>query len=166
MGIWVVEDTAAAAAIRTGVARADSLVEVDDEPDADADDPLVDSDGAADSLVAAGWTDSLPESEDAVESLVDSGAADSLVLSEAEPLVTPVLPGVRTVLPSVARVLRFAAVTSYETGVMSDMIYAPSVPPDKTSSTRETTVDLPSVSSADSGRVAAPCASGWFRRSG
>jgi hypothetical protein len=59
---------------------------------------------------------------------VDSDAADSLVLcdvdsvvlcdadsvvdSVVEALVAPVLPGDRTALPSVARVLRFAAVTS------------------------------------------------------
>jgi hypothetical protein len=68
----------------------------------------------------------------------DSDPADSLVVwevdslddcdvdSAAESPVAPALPGVRTVLPSVARVFRFAAVTSYETGVRSDMIYGPS----------------------------------------
>jgi hypothetical protein len=54
--------------------------------------------------------------------------ADSVVDSVAESLVAPVLPGVRTVLPSVARVFTCAAVTSYEMGVMSDMIYSPRSP--------------------------------------
>jgi hypothetical protein len=112
---------------------ADSLVAVDAEVDPGAADSLDDSEGAADSLAAAGATDSLLESDGVVELLVDSDAADSLVLcgvdslvdSVAESLVGPVLPGVRTVLPSVARVFRFAAATSYETGVMSDMSTVP-----------------------------------------
>jgi hypothetical protein len=96
------------------IPTAESLVEVD---------PLVvvESLEAVEPLVVV---DSLEE--------VDSDAADSLVLcdvdSVAELLVAPVLPGVRTALPSVARVFRLAAVTSYETGVMSDMIYSPSSP--------------------------------------
>ena len=50
-----------------------------------------------------------------VDSVADSLVlcdVDSVVDSVAEALVAPVLPGVRTVLPSVARVFRFAAVTS------------------------------------------------------
>lgn len=65
---------------------------------------------------------------------------DSVVDSEADVLVAPVLPGVRTVLPSVARVFRFAAVTSYETGVISDMIYIPSALPVLTEATHHVPV--------------------------
>jgi len=82
------------------VELADSLCEVD--PPADSE------------------PDPEPDSGPDVDSLADSEAADSLVLCEvdsvvdwlAESLVPPVLPGVRTALPSVARVFRLAAVTS------------------------------------------------------
>lgn len=111
----------------------ESLVAVDSleavEAAADSD-PLADVD-----------SDSLLDWAAVVEMLVDSGAADSLVLcdidsvvdsaadSVAETLVTPVLPGVRTALPAVARVFRLVAVTSYETGGgMADTIYGPSSP--------------------------------------
>jgi hypothetical protein len=58
---------------------------------------------------------------------VDAGATDWLVLCEVDSVVEsadslgPVLSGVSAALPSVARVFRLAAVTSYETGVTSDM---------------------------------------------
>jgi hypothetical protein len=103
-------------------------------------------------------TDSLLDSGAAVESLVDSGAADSLAACEvdsgvawdgdsvvdsvAEALVAPVLPGVRTVLPSVARVLCCAAVTSYEIGAMWDIVYSPSSPEIVMSRIGGITVDL------------------------
>jgi hypothetical protein len=109
-------------------------------------DSLADADSEADPLVVVDCAaaDSLLESEDVVEPLVDSDAADSLVLcdvdSVAESLVALVLPGVRTVLASVATVFRLVAVTSYETGVMSDMTYSPSSPPTLTD--RVITVDL------------------------
>ncbi|MCL2394179.1 MAG: hypothetical protein FWC87_05755 [Acidimicrobiaceae bacterium] len=105
---------------------ADSLVVVDTAADAGAADSLVDSEGAADSLL---------ESDGAVELLVDSDAADSLVSdvdsvadAEADSLGATPLPGARSVLPSVARVFRFAALMSYEAGVWSDMIYSPCLP--------------------------------------
>lgn len=70
-------------------------------------------------------------------------AADSVVDSVAESLVAPVLPGLRTVLPAVARVLWWVAVTSYWTGgVVSDTIYGPSSPRTATRRTWVTTVDL------------------------
>ena len=72
----------------------------------------VDADKLADSLgVIEAEADSLVPCD--VESLADS---------VAETLVAAALPGVRTVLPSVANVLRFVAVISYATGVRSDMI--------------------------------------------
>lgn len=93
--------------------------------DAGAAESVVDSAGAADSLVAEGAADSLLDG--AVEPLAASDEADSVVLcdtdsvvlcdidsdvdSVAESLVAP-LPGAKAVLPSVARVFRLAAVTS------------------------------------------------------
>ena len=62
--------------------------------------------------------------EEAADSEADSDGADSDVDSVADSLA--VLPGVSTMLPSVASVFMLAAVTSYDWGVMSDMIYSPS----------------------------------------
>jgi hypothetical protein len=64
--------------------------------------------------VADSEADTLAEADSEADTL---GEADS----EADTLVAPVLPGVRAVLVSVARVLRFVAVMSYETGVRSAM---------------------------------------------
>lgn len=78
-----------------------------------------------------------------MESLADSDAeADSVIDSVAESLVAAVLPGLRTALPSVAKVFTCAAVMSYSTGGVSDTIYGPSSPPTVISRIRETTVDL------------------------
>ena len=75
---------------------------------------------------------------------MDSDAeADSVIDSVAESLVAAVLPGLRTVLPWVARVFTCVAVTSYWTGgVVSDTIYGPSSPRTATSRIRVITVDL------------------------
>lgn len=95
--------------------------------DPDAADSLADI-GAADAAPAAalavwdGAADPLCEPE-VLAALADWDAVDSLDFCEVDALVdsvpesevdslAPVLPGARTVLPSVARVLRFAAVTS------------------------------------------------------
>lgn len=107
-----------------------AVVELDVDPsapvDCDAADWLPEA-GPADWLAAVEPVDSLvpcdvePLVDPLVEWLVDSlvePLVDSLVDSVSESLVA--LPGVRTVLPSVARVLRLSAVTSYEIGVWSD----------------------------------------------
>lgn len=118
---------------------ADSLVESDGAADWLAAVEAVDwlAGAAAESLVAAvlrfacselAWVLVFPLpsflenwSPDLVVELVDS-----LVLCEVDSLVDSeslvALPGVRTVLPSVARVLRLSAVTSYEIGVWSDTV--------------------------------------------
>ena len=92
------------------------------------------ADGAAELLVDAGAADSLVDCE--ADSVVDCEAdsvadveadsvadveADSVADSVADWLAAP-LPGVRAALPSVARVLRLAAVTSYEVGGIWDTI--------------------------------------------
>jgi len=84
------------------------------------------------------------ESLDDVEPDVDS-EAESLVDCVAEALVGAALAGVSTALPSVAKVFRLAAVTSYETGVMGvmpDMVHIPFSPRAVVDRIGETTVDL------------------------
>jgi hypothetical protein len=101
--------------------ESDSLVDTDAAArESDDVEPPADSEAADPPEVEAGAADSLVESDDVVEVLVDSGAADSLV--------APALPGARIALPSVARVFRFAAVTSYEMGEISDIALQPFLP--------------------------------------
>lgn len=109
------------------LADAEVLAEVD--PDADVPDWLADVDPAEALADPEPAVESPPESEDLVEVLADSDAADSLVVCEVDWFVDwdvdcevdsvpdsdslcPPLPGVRAVLPSVARVLRLDALTS------------------------------------------------------
>jgi hypothetical protein len=120
--------------VESEVVVVDAAVLVVCEEDSDAEVELLVDASAADSLVvveAEADTDaaeSLPDAEDVVDSLVDVDSdVDSVVDSAAESLVAAVLPGLRTALPSVARVLRLAAVASYsEGGGMWDTVYGTS----------------------------------------
>ncbi len=119
----VVVDRAKLARLIGGDWLVDSLCDSDALADSEA---LIDADALADSEALID-SDSLVESDvpDSTSLAVDSldspdGAADSLALcdvpsdfdSEADSLVGAVLPGLRTVLPSVARVFRCSAVMS------------------------------------------------------
>jgi len=98
-------------------AAVESLCAVEPPAASDVPDSLDAVEGvpeAEDSLPESGFVELLVDS-DAAESLVDCEVdwdVDSVADSVPESLVAPVLPGLRTVLPSVASVWRFAAVTS------------------------------------------------------
>ena len=106
-------------------AAAEPLVEVE---------PLVLVDWLVEPLVLVDW---LAE----VESLVVCDV-DAAVDSVADSLVGAVLPGDRTALPSVANVVSCVAVTSYEIGVIPDMVYSRCPWRAVTGCVGETTVNL------------------------